>query len=341
VKVNHLVNYLSSDILKLYNIKQADRRQSSFPIENDRRSVIDRRSSTRNINPQIIEDIGLIKRTLKLPSQKDKNVDRNVVFSALETIAPVRRFEGVSDNIKDSNYTKAAGLLGLAVVNLPEDTRDLKYAIKEIAGTGIQKCDPKEFQAEFSFIRGTFLESLINKFGKFGAKLHDFDKSLYNTKLGEYLQDKWNINISEMLPTGRVVQQVKLNNNKQAVIKNIEVRACKLEGKTLPKLAGRILLRTPVMGLIVLSALEIPAIIKSFIKPDTAKEKVVKGTSQTIKSAINVATVTAGVGVMGSLLARKGHVGSLLGIGIGAITGMEISHILQNKINNLENKIIG
>lgn len=329
------MKYLSSDILKLYGIEKSDRRKSVISVENDRRSGLDRRSPARNLNSQITEDFNLIKEGLNSQLTKGKST----VFSALETIAPVRRFEGVSDNIKDSNYTKAAGLLGLAVVNLPEDTRDLKYALKEIIGTEVQKYDPKEFQTEFSFFRGTFLEPLINKLGKFGVTLHKLDKSLYNTKFGKYLQNKLNIEIVDIAGTERYVPKITLDSKGGLIIEQIEVNALKLEGKPLSKFIGRVLLRTPVIGLTVLAALELPVIIKSFIKPNNAKEKMIGGASQTIKSTINIAAVTAGVGVMGSLLARKGHVGSLAGIGIGAVAGMKIANELKEKVDHLENKI--
>lgn len=321
---------LASDIIKLYqHIEPTDRRKTSVAVENDRRSGVDRRAAARVLDKKTDDDIKFVKNALSLKPTGESSV----VFSALKTIAPIRRFTSVSDNINNSDYLKAAGLLGIAVVNVPEDTRDLKNALADVIKKEKPGYDYKNYQSEFSFIRGTLLEPVLNKMGEIGAKIHELDTSLYHTKFGEYICKKFNIGPESSLETGRVTQKIVKDESGQAIIKDCKALAYKVEGGAFSRVAGRALLRTPVLGLLVLGALEVPDIAKAYIEPKDSKTKLVKGTTQLAKSAVNLTTVTACVGTAGAILARKGHFGSLAGIGIGAIAGMGVSKLAQNEID--------
>jgi hypothetical protein len=165
----------------------------------------DRRSSARFGDSKLKTDIYQVQQTFKDFVEPAKEVKqeidrldkkreaRRVVFSALSPIVPVRRLSSLPDNIEDGNYERAAGLLALAAVNLPEDTRDLKSACKQIFKGELPKYDFKNYQTPFSFFRGTALEPVVNKMGKLGVKLLSFDKTLYSTKFGKFLRQKLNI----------------------------------------------------------------------------------------------------------------------------------------------------
>lgn len=91
-----------------------------------------------------------------------------------------------------------AGLIGLAVINLPEDCRDLSSAYKQLFKAELPKYDYKNCQVPFSFFKGTVLQPIVNKMGKVGAKLYDYDKTLDGTKLGKFLKKIFKVQINEL-----------------------------------------------------------------------------------------------------------------------------------------------
>ncbi len=302
-------------------IYKQDRRQQSTPVEFDRRSGLDRRSSSRpTIDPKLKHDI-----------DQTKNI-----FAALSPITPIRRISSLPDNIKEGNYTRAVGLLGLAYANFPEDTVDLKNACKQIFKGELPKYDYKNYQAPFSFLRGTALEPVVNKMGKLGVKLHQWDVSLFDTRFGKFISKLFKISYSDFDFTGRSISQVTLEKGK-AVIKNVNVLALKPEGTTLSKLIGRTLLRIPVMSVIALSLLELPSIIKSFSKNESKKENIEDGSIQILKSGINVTSILSAIGLCGAIFAGKGPAFSLLGMGLGSLAGNFTSKQLAQKIDKIRN----
>ena len=79
-------------------LKSVDRRQSSVSVDTERRSDNAKRENT-----------GL--------------------FCALESIPPVRRTLDIPDKIEHGEITSALGMASLALINLPEDFRDVKNAV--------------------------------------------------------------------------------------------------------------------------------------------------------------------------------------------------------------------
>ncbi|OGI18542.1 MAG: hypothetical protein A2287_06500 [Candidatus Melainabacteria bacterium RIFOXYA12_FULL_32_12] len=306
------------NITDLYpNIYKQDRRQQSTPVEFDYRSGLDRRSGSRPaIDPKLKDDIDQTKS----------------IFAALSPVAPIRRIASIPDNIKDGNYTKAAGLLGLAYVNIPEDVRDLTNAGKQIFKGKLPAYDYKNYQTPFSFFRGTKLEPVINKLGKFGAKLHQWDIPLFDTKLGKIVQKKLNIRMVGQTTTGRKVPKLIFNEiSKNTILKQAPVKAFELQGSAFAKIIGKSLLRIPLLSVFALGVFELPAIIKAFGQEKNDKSKLHNGITQITKSSINVSSLLAGIGTVGAVLAKYGSAYSMLGMGLGSILGS----LLASKINKI------
>ncbi|MEI8390851.1 MAG: hypothetical protein WCG23_13320 [bacterium] len=260
------------------------------------------------------------------------------VFTALSPIIPMRRISSIPDNIKDGNYTRAAGLLGLMAVNLPEDTRDLGSAWKQIK-TGEFPSYYKDCQTPFSFFRGTALEPLVNKMGKLGVKLHQWDVPLYETKFGEFCKKTFKFDTFKYEGTKRFVPQVVFDESGKIITRDIEVFANKVEGKAFGKLVGNMLLRIPQISVFILSALEIPAIIKAFCKPEKSKDKAIDGCTQILKSGVNVSSILTGIGIFGALLKNRGPVGSIIGMGLGSVAGTYVSKKIGNNLDSVSDKL--
>jgi len=306
---------MAGNITGLYpNIYKQDRRQQCASVESDRRSGLDRRSVSRPaIDPKLKDDI-----------DQTKNI-----FSALSPVAPIRRIASIPEDIKNGNYTKAAGLLGLAYTNLPEDKLDLKNAYKQIFKGELPTYDYKNYQTPFSFFRGTKLEPIINKMGKLGVKLHKLDKSLFYTKFGERMQNFLNIEAIDYVETGRQVPKSYINTAGKVALKQANVEAVKLSGKAIPKLIGRAMLRIPVLSLFAFGIIELPSIIKAFSKEGSLTGKAANAAKQTVKSAIRIGSTFAGMGIVGALFASTGPAFSLLGIGIGSLIGNKVNKLIK------------
>jgi len=261
------------------------------------------------------------------------------VFAALSPIVPIRRISSLPDNIKDGNYTRAGALVGLMAINLPEDSRDIGAAIKQVCKNQLPNYNYKEFQTPFSFFRGTLLEPLVNKMGKWGAKLHEFDKPLYDSKFGELCKKVFDFDMVDYDGTKRFVPRVIQDETGKTVVKNLEVYAAKVEGSAIGKVVGNSLLRIPIISTLVLSAMEIPAIIKAFCKPESTKDKAINGSTQILKSSVNVSSILTGIGVFGSLLKGRGPVGSLIGMGLGSVAGAYASKEIGSKIDFAVDKL--
>ena len=158
------------------------------------------------------------------------NVDK-IALAALCPLTPIRRISSLKDNIDDGNYQRAAGLVALAIVNLPEDSRDLKDAWDQVVHGKLPSYNFKNCQTPFAFFRGTALEPIVNKMGKVGVFLHKWDIPLSETKFGRFLIRKLNIdiNIFDREKTGRSVPQVIIDDSGKSIIRRIDVFAYKMK----------------------------------------------------------------------------------------------------------------
>ncbi len=280
------------------------------------------------------------------PREDDNHAAVDTILEPVEqtvvnSVAPARRIAGIPDMLKNGDTFSATGIAALTLINLPEDCRDLKAAYRHSACALTRKNIPKaydykKYQHDFSFFRGTLLHEGMKKIKSKNGKivvdrLYNADKTLYNTKLGKWFQKK--LGITDGAPVQSKVKDLWGN---MLPVRSINV---KNDFLGLKELTGRALKRTTVLGLAFMGLLELPKIIKSLKKGDNAKEKTKSFTVQSAKSAMNVLSVSAGMGYIGALGAKHfGALGSLVGMGLGVIAGAAASSGIQKTIKKMNNQ---
>lgn len=277
--------------------------------------------------PAIAQDYGEAKeRVQKLTNQKPAKSEDCIFNCALETLPQYRRTVSLSDKVDKGDYIPALGAIGLTFINWKEDLRDLNSAVKQL----YSKINPnyhydplydrRKSQHAFSFTRGVvgeeYLYKKIDDGSKIAQKIYDLDKPLDETSFGDFVKKILKINEKSIK---------KINQIKDA--RGTCARAVEYESKIFGgEITARAMRRTTLIGVLFLSALEIPKIIKETSKGNSIK--------QTAKSSINVISTTAGIGYGGAIGAKyAGATGSLIGMGIGAILGGKISEKLQSVIS--------
>lgn len=333
-------------------VPQTDRNTQSNPAKPSPVQDSFERRSVKPLDNKVYTDISTVKDTFEkfrnntiqvktqineLDNKAHKNKElTKAVFAALSPIIPFRRVSSIPDKIDDKDYAGMTGTIAVAGILLPEDLRDMKDAGKQIFKGIMPKYNHKEFQTHFSFIRGSFLEPLVNKMvNKYGYYLHEWDKSLLDTKPGKRIRNLLNVKVVDTAPTGRFVPQIIKDEDTGKYFKqDKEVIAKKLEGSRIGKLICRGLQRTTVYGALTLSAICIPSIVKAFNKPENTKEKFANAGKQTVKSAINITATLAGIGIGGALLVSLGlgPAGSVIGMGLGCVIGAYISSKINKNI---------
>lgn len=343
---------LNSPFVRYYKIKSlADRRLQNIPVDTDNRTGSERRQNPRI--PQLSNDVFEIQDTFKefitIKNNLQANVNRldnaaqkkkeitKAAFSTLSPVIPFRRISSMPDNIQDGNYLRAVGLGAVALIMIPEDIRDVKDGWKQVRHGKMPLYDYKNCQTEFSFFRGSALQSIVNRLGNFGVKLHEWDKSLYRTKFGEIIRKILKIETideSKSKGTKRKVPQVQLDEiTEKPVIKELDVLAHKLNGNFITKHIEAALFRTPVISVLALCLLETPAIFKS-INGQDIKEKIENTSKQLSKSFVYVFSITSGIAILGAYFNRKkAYAGSLFGMGLGSVIGGCVSKFIQDKID--------
>lgn len=272
------------------------------------------------------------------PQKKKEEDDFNPVEkTVVSSVAPARRLCDIPDMVRSGDTIAAIGLAGLTVVSLPEDCRDLKAAYNHSSCVLRKRrisapYNYHKYQHDFSFFRGTLLHEAMKRVKSERGKkivdnLYKADITLYNTKFGKWVQN---------------ILGIENGKNIKSSIKNLygqEVSVQKINVKKdflgLKELTGRAMKRTSLLGLAFMGLLELPKIIKSITKGDDAQEKTKSFAKQVGKSSLNVFGVTAGMGYIGAIGAKKyGALGSLIGMGLGVIAGAGASKWIQNQLKS-------
>lgn len=271
------------------------------------------------------------------PQNKKDDELNPVEKTVVNSVAPARRLYDIPGMIKSGDTIAAAGLAGLTIVSLPEDCRDLKAAYNHSACVLRKRkisapYNYHKYQHDFSFFRGTLLHEVMKRVKSERGKkivdnLYKSDVTLYNTKFGKWVQN---------------ILGIENGKNIKSSIKNLygqEVSVQKIIVKKdflgLKELTGRAMKRTSLLGLAFMGLLELPKIIKSITKGDDAQEKMKSFAKQVGKSSLNVFGVTAGMGYIGAIGAKKyGALGSLIGMGLGVIAGAGASKWIQNQLKS-------
>lgn len=272
------------------------------------------------------------------PQKKKEEDDFNPVEkTVVSSVAPARRLCDIPDMVRSGDTIAAIGLAGLTIVSLPEDCRDLKAAYNHSSCVLRKRrisapYNYHKYQHDFSFFRGTLLHEAMKRVKSERGKkivdnLYKADITLYNTKFGKWVQN---------------ILGIENGKNIKSSIKNLygqEVSVQKIIVKKdflgLKELTGRAMKRTSLLGLVFMGLLELPKIIKSITKGDDAQEKTKSFAKQVGKSSLNVFGVTAGMGYIGAIGAKKyGALGSLIGMGLGVIAGAGASKWIQNQLKS-------
>ena len=255
-----------------------------------------------------------------------KHVDNDSKLSSIFDICPIfRRVERVPDKVEAEDYIPAAGLVSLAVLNAPEDWRDMKSAYRQIKSGAegknfIPTYNYKTAQHPFSFFRGTLLHKFVNPATspcpKFAKWLLKNDTTLWDTKLKNFIINKFNV---QETPIDTKIENITSTKEKPSHVIAKEF----ITKSPFGELTARAMTRTTKIGAAVLGGLEAAHLIKEISDGENA----IKATA---KSAVNFASSVAGIGYGGAIGAKYfGPVGSLVGMGIGAIAGNKISDLID------------
>lgn len=264
--------------------------------------------------PAIANDCQQVKDHIERQSGKPKPIPlQNQFMCIFEALPPVRRALCIPNKIQNGEFTTALGMTGLVLINFHEDLRDVNGAINQLKGLP-PIYDYKEYQHDFSFFRGTAIEKWLHKQVNKGSKLakwfYDRDITLADTSFGEKIIDMSKANLKNVKATS-------IEN-----FKGLPALAYSYRGSKFAELTARALRRTTLFGVATVALLELPKILNAQNK-----------SKQTVKSAINVASITSGISYGGAIgFKYGGSTGSLIGMGLGAVLGNKVSDRLQQAI---------
>ena len=279
------------------------------------------------INPVLYQnELGKFPQIQQDYEEVKKRVDKENKLSSIFDVCPIfRRVERVPDKIEADDYIPAAGLVSLAVLNAPEDWRDMKSAYSQMKAASNGKSftpsyDYKKAQHPFSFFRGTLLHKFVNPATspcpKFAKWLLKNDTTLWDTKLGDFVSKNFNL---ITLQKESKIENITSTKEKPSFV---EVKQF-ITKSPFGELTARALTRTTKIGAAVLGGLEAAHLVKEISDGENAIKSAAK-------SAISFTSSVAGIGYGGAIGAKHfGPVGSLVGMGLGAIAGNKISDFID------------
>ena len=269
--------------------------------------------------PEIYSDYKSLKNSISGESSS------NVIFEGLPMYG---RINSIPDKLENKDYTPAMGLVSLAVLNGPEDLRDVFSAYKQIKNkfpkpvTFHSGYDNKIAQHPFSFFRGTILNDYLNPSSKecLNPKAAEWiirqDKTLWDTKLGNWVQKKLKIKISD---TSTKIKRI------DYTIKNKKFIKAKVFKTNNPfkDILARAMTRTPILGVAAMGGIEAAHVAHEVKNGKNFFE-------ESSKSLLTLGTTLAATGILGAIGAKHlGPTGSLAGIGLGAISGAAVNRVLD------------
>ena len=268
--------------------------------------------------PEIYSDYKNLKNSISGESSS------NVIFEGLPMYG---RINSIPDKLENKDYTPAMGLVSLAVLNGPEDLRDVMSAYKQIKD-GFKDphfhsgYDNKIAQHPFSFFRGTILNDYLNPSSKecpnpkAAAWLIKQDKTLWDTKLGNWVQKKLGIKQSDMLTDIEQIDSIPANKRRVPA----KVFKC---SNLFKDILARAMTRTPVLGVAAMGGIEAAHVAHEVKNGKNFFE-------ESGKSLLTLGTTLAATGILGAIGAKHlGPTGSLAGIGLGAITGAIVNKTID------------
>ncbi len=276
-------------------------------------------------NFQVDKTTEIINDYKNICSTVEPNSGRNVAFEGMPIFG---RVNSVPEKIKEQDYAPAMGLVSLAIMNGPEDLRDVMSAYKQIKeGFPTPKSyhsgyDNKYAQHPFSFFRGTIFNDYLNPFSKkcpnpeLATKLIQEDKTLWDTKFGKWVKKLFKIEVDEAKTDIKDICYTLEN--------QITVPAKKfITNNPIKDIIARAMTRTTKLGLIALGLIE-----GAHIVHEVANGKNIF--AETGKSALSLGTTVIATGVFGAIGAKYfGPTGSLVGTSFGSITGAIVNKAID------------
>ncbi len=259
------------------------------------------------------------------------NVQFNNEDSVLEEGIPIHsRVDDAPDDMSDKKYFAAMSAIYAAILNGPEDVRDIMNAYQQIRKgfpepkTYHSGYDNKIGQHPFSFFRGTVISEYLNPLSeecpnpKLAQKIIEQDKTLWDTKIGKFVQKHLKIETDYTTTKMQHICSLPTHNRfiKAQVIKT---------NNSVKDIIARAMLRTPKIGLIAAGVVEGIKIIKSVFDGGNFFNEIKN-------SAISLGTTVTATGILGAIGAKHvGPTGSLVGISLGAIVGAFVDKQLEKK----------
>lgn len=220
------------------------------------------------------------------------------------------------------------GIVSLAVLNGPEEISDVFSAYNQIR-KGFPKpvtfhsgYDNKKAQHPFSFFRGTILHKYMNPLSpkcphpKLAAWLIKQDKTLWDTKVGEWLKKKFKIETDKITTSIEDIEST--DKNKKYILAKMFKTS-----NPFADITARALTRTSTLGALALGGIEAAHVVHEVKNGKNFFE-------EAGKSAVTLGTTLGATGVLGAIGAKHlGPTGSLVGMGLGAVTGAIVSNAMD------------
>ena len=240
--------------------------------------------------------------------------------AALEAVPFYGKINSLPDKLEQKDYLPATGIATLAIMNGPEEINDVMSAYKQIKN-GFPKpvsfhsgYDNKKAQHPFSFFRGTILHKYLNPLSedcpnpKIAGWLLRQDKCLWDTKFGEWVQEKFKIKTNNIKTNIETIDSC-INDKKFVLAYSLKTN------NPFKDIATRALTRTTKLGTIALGSIEAAHIAHEVSNGKNFFE-------EAGKSVLTLGTTTVATGALGAIGAKHlGPTGSLVGISAGTLIG--------------------
>ena len=271
--------------------------------------------------PDIAKDYISVKNAV----DKKDNSKASPVFEAVPVYG---RINTLPEKLEQKDYAPAMGIVSLAILNGPEEISDVFSVYNQIR-KGFPKpvtfhsgYDNKKAQHPFSFFRGTILHEYMNPLSpkcphpKLAAMLIRQDKTLWDTKIGEWFKKKFEIETDK---TKTKIEDIDFTTENKSYVPAKVFKA----KNPFADITARALTRTSTLGALALGGIEAAHVAHEVSNGKNFFE-------EAGKSAATLGVTLGATGVLGAIGAKYlGPTGSLAGMGLGAIAGAAVSNAID------------
>lgn len=271
--------------------------------------------------PDIAKDYISVKNAV----DKKDNSKASPVFEAVPVYG---RINTLPEKLEQKDYAPVMGIVSLAILNGPEEISDVFSVYNQIR-KGFPKpvtfhsgYDNKKAQHPFSFFRGTILHEYMNPLSpkcphpKLAAMLIRQDKTLWDTKIGEWFKKKFEIETDK---TKTNIEDIDFTTENKSYVPAKVFKA----KNPFADITARALTRTSTLGALALGGIEAAHVAHEVSNGKNFFE-------EAGKSAATLGVTLGATGVLGAIGAKYlGPTGSLAGMGLGAIAGAAVSNAID------------